>query len=186
MPLHRSVFIVTIALLTFTLAACQSASRRNVQMSYDERVDFASYESFHVEFVRQQHQILGLTSLIDSAIQQELMAKGLTPAAQESADLLVRYTTAVERTQGPRLEQIPTGDGVITRPLMEPINEGSILVNILDRASGDIIWKASSVSDITGVDIEELSQAQVDEAITELFEDYPSSSMFDGLLPLVN
>ena len=161
--------------LCVVLAACTSSSRRNIQMNYDENAPFDSYKTYTVEAVQQDQQFAGLNSLIEAGIIGAMADKGLSQATTGKGDLLIRYATRIERGQEMKLEQISTGKGVYTRSQMEPVNEGSLLINIIDTKADRIVWKASSISDITGVTIENVTQERVDEAMDEVFEGYPSS-----------
>ncbi|WP_250654979.1 DUF4136 domain-containing protein [Alkalimarinus coralli] len=162
-------------LLCIVLAACASSSRRNVQMTYDETAPFDSYKTYTIEAIQQDHQAAGLNTMIENGIIGAMADKGLSHRMNGKADLLIRYATHIERGQEMKLEQISTGKGVYTRSQMEPVNEGSLLVNIIDTKADRVIWKASSISDITGITIEDVTQIGVDEAVDELFEGYPSS-----------
>ncbi len=166
---------VVCVLLCVFIAACASSSRRNIQMNYDESAPFDSYQTFTIEAVQQEQQFAGLNSLIDQAIISVLADKGLSYSMTGESDLVIRYATRIDRSQQMKLEQISTGKGVVTRSQMEPVNEGSLLVNIIDRKADRIVWKASSISDITGVKLENVTQIQVDDAMTEIFEGYPTS-----------
>ncbi len=161
--------------LCIILTACASSSRRNIQMNYDESAPFDSYKTYSIEAVEGDKQAAGLSSLIESGIIGAMADKGLSQAVNGKGDLLIRYATHIARGEEMKLEQISTGKGVYTRSQMEAVNEGSLLVNIIDTKSDRIIWKASSISDITGVALEDVTQIRVDEAMDEVFEGYPSS-----------
>lgn len=161
--------------LCIVLTACASSSRRNIQMNYDESAPFDSYKTYTIEAIQGDKQAAGLNSLIENGIIGAMADKGLSHVMNGKGDLLIRYATRIERGQEMKLEQISTGKGVYTRSQMEPVNEGSLLVNIIDTKSDKIIWKASSISDITGVTLENVTQVKVDEAMDEIFEGYPSS-----------
>lgn len=166
---------IVCVLLCIVLTACASSSRRNIQMTYDENAPFESYKTYSIEAIQEGKQVAGLNSLIEKGIIGAMADKGLSNTMNGKGDLLIRYATRVERGQAMKLEQISTGKGVYTRSQMEPVNEGSLLVNIIDTKTDRIIWKASSISDITGVTLENITQIRVDEAMNEVFEDYPSS-----------
>ncbi|UZE97006.1 DUF4136 domain-containing protein [Alkalimarinus alittae] len=161
--------------LCVVLTACASSSRRNIQMNYDESAPFDSYKTFTIEAIQQSHQASGLNSMIENGIIGALADKGLSHTLNEKGDLLIRYATRIEHSQEMRQEQISTGNGVYIKSQIEPVNEGSLLINIIDTNTDRIIWKASSISDITGVTIDNVTQARVDDAMDEVFEGYPSS-----------
>jgi len=161
--------------LCIILTACASSSRRNVQMNYDESAPFDSYKTYTIEAIQQDHQAAGLNVMIEKGIIGAMADKGLSHKMTGKADILIRYATHIERGQEMKLEQISTGKGVYTRSQMEPVNEGSLLINIIDIKSDKVVWKASSISDITGITLEDVTQVGVDEAVDEIFEGYPSS-----------
>lgn len=161
--------------LCIVLTACASSSRRNIQMNYDESAPFDSYKTYSIEAIQQDHQAAGLNTMIEKGIVGAMADKGLSQKMTGKADILIRYATRIERGQEMKLEQISTGKGVYTRSQMEPVNEGSLLINIIDIKSDRVVWKASSISDITGITLENVTQVGVDEAVDEIFEGYPSS-----------
>jgi hypothetical protein len=161
--------------LCILVAACASSSRRSVETDYDKNAQFDTYKTFKVEAVQQEQQYLGLNGLLKQAITDALSAKGLSYTQSGETDLVVRFAARVTRGQQMRLEQISTGKGVYTRNQAEAVNEGALLINVVDVKQDRVIWKASSISDITGIDLDKVTQPQADKALSEILIDYPAS-----------
>ncbi len=157
------------------LAACASSSRRDIQMTYDEKAPFDTYKTFSIEAIQSEKQYVSLNGLIETAIKDTMADKGLSYSATGKPDLLIRYATRVNRSEQMKLEQISTGRGVYTRSQMEAVNEGALLFNIIDLKTDKVVWKASSISDISNIDLDKITQVQADEAMNDIFKDYPSS-----------
>ena len=160
--------------LCFLVVACASSSRRSVETDYDKSAAFDTYKTFSVVAVQQEQQYVALNGLLKTAIADALSAKGLSYSESGETDLIVRFAARVTRGQQMRLEQISTGKGVYTRNQVEAVNEGALLINVVDVKQDRVIWKASSISDITGIDLDKVTQPQADKALSEVLVDYPS------------
>jgi len=166
--------ILCVVLCIF-VAACASSSRRSLETDYDKAAPFDTYKTFSVEAVQQEQQYVALNGLLKKAIADALSTKGLSYSESGETDLIVRFAARVTRGQQMRLEQISTGKGVYTRNQVEAVNEGALLINVVDVKQDRVIWKASSISDITGIDLDKVTQVQADKALSEILVDYPAS-----------
>ena len=167
----KQILCVVLCLL---VAACASSSRRSVETDHDKSAPFDSYKTFSVEAVQQEQQYVALNGLLKKAIADSLSTKGLSYSETGDVDLIVRFAARITHEQQMRLEQISTGKGVYTRSQAEAVNEGALLINVVDVKQDRVVWKASSVSDITGIDLDKVTQVQADKALSEILVDYPS------------
>jgi uncharacterized protein DUF4136 len=165
--------IICLALCVL-VAACASSSRRSLETDYDKSAPFDTYNTFSVEAVQHEDQYAALNGFLKKAIVDSLLTKGLIYSESGDTDLVVRFAAHVTRGQKMRLEQISTGQGVYTRSQVDAVNEGALLINVVDVKQDRVIWKASSISDITGIDLDKVTQPQADKALSEILLDYPS------------
>ena len=109
--------------------------------------------------------------MLNNGIQKVFSDKGYEYSNGQEPDMLVRYMLLVER--GTRLVEhvIPTGKGTLTQQTMEPVNEAKFLVNIVDKNSGKVVWKASTVKDITGVSTP--TQDELNARLADFFDNFP-------------
>ncbi len=163
---------IGIFLLSLILTACASGGR-NIQQSHDESINFADFKSFSVEAVQHMEELNAVNDMITAAFVQQLQAKGMRYVKSGEADLYVRFATKVTSGQEMKAEYIPAGKGVYTRYNMEAVNEGEFLVNMVDNRTKKVVWKASSIRDMAGVDIGKISQEKINEGLSRVLEGFP-------------
>lgn len=113
-------------------------------------------------------------AMLTMGIEKTLLEKGYKKADDDNADLLVIYQVNVIQGEEVRAETIPVGTTIMTRPKLEPVFEAKILTNVLDHKSNEVLWKASSIKDLTQVNTKDFTQDRADQRMAELFEGFPS------------
>jgi uncharacterized protein DUF4136 len=113
-------------------------------------------------------------AMLTLGIEKALLEKGYKKADDDNADLVVIYQVNVIQGEEVRAETIPVGTTVMTRPKLEPVFEAKILTNVLKAESNEVLWKASSIKDLTQVKTGSFNQEKANQRMAELFEGFPS------------
>jgi len=156
------------------LAGC--APKVTTKTTYDDSVDFASYRTFGqapppatVEGIPGYSEITG--NKIQQRIAYDLEQKGLQPASWDEADLQVTFTLG-----GQVRQQVEYwggygwgwyGPGDVTT---EEYLEGSLVIDIGDRANKRLIWHGYGSEDIFS---QAADEQNVLRAVDALLEKYP-------------
>jgi hypothetical protein len=118
-------------------------------------------------------ELYAVNDMISKAFIEQLQAKGMSYVKSGEADLYVRFATKLNIGQEMKTEYIPAGKGVYTRYNMEAVNEGEFLVNMVDNRTKKVVWKASSIRDMAGVDVGKISQEKINEGLSRVLGDFP-------------
>ena len=115
---------------------------------------------------------------IVSAIEAQLAAKGFTKVdASDQVDALVAYHAALAKDFA--LNEFGSGGGFFfggtwtNRARLEEITVGSLVVDVVDARSGNIIWRGIATKDIDLNAKPASRDKQVNSAMTKLFKHYP-------------
>jgi len=108
--------------------------------------DFQSYRTLHLENVDTGDAPFYLT--LDKALRSSLAKKGYV-VTDKDADLTLLYKVTIDRGEKLKEEVIPTAQGTYIRRNMEAVNEGKFLVNLVETGSGRMVWKGSTVRDLS-------------------------------------
>lgn len=134
------------AFLVLGSLIAQGARAQKITMEFDQTADFSRYKTFAIrdgqlnsrnpalsgELVRKQ---------IETDIQNDLTAKGLTMVTSGPADLNVRYTFGAARKT--EVEAYPAGwYGMGTRFVRVPYAEGTLVIDLRDPATRSLVWRA--------------------------------------------
>ncbi|WP_157496891.1 DUF4136 domain-containing protein [Hahella ganghwensis] len=168
MPAIKGLQAIILILIQGVIIGCASTEHKPVvAMSQDLSAD--RYSGFVIENSSQREGDIYL--LLNEGIQKVFTEKGYRPASDENASMRIRYLLLVERGQRLVEQVVPTGKGDLTKHYMEPVNEAKFLVNIVDMDSNQVVWKASTVRDISGKSLP--SQVEVDEKLAAFFATFP-------------
>ncbi len=159
---------LSVAVLLWLLIGCAS-SPSDVSYVSDGDFDAARYSTIAIENATGYRG--PIYSMIDAGIEKVFSEKGFQVEQDKKPDLLVRYVLLIERGEKLVERIIPTQAGIYSRHTMEPVNEARFLVNIVDLASDKVVWKASTVRDISGKSHPEYGM--VEQRLAEFFADFP-------------
>jgi len=172
------------ALAVVVLAGCGISMRAGAD--YDPDADFGGYESF--TWAPPDALPTGDPRLdsnpffverIESAVSSELEARGLRHAPG-SGDLTVHFHASVRD----RTEVLETDEryGYETGTMMEgtrviQYEEGTILVDVADRRSKELLWRGWAQADVQDVigDPEQMRD-RIRDAVEKMFQDFPLSA----------
>jgi hypothetical protein len=168
------------AVVVLVLSGCAS----NVITDYDSGAAFSSYSSW--DFAPSKEGEQSFVSLdgsrIQSAIEREMGGENLQKVATDEADLLVAWQIVAEE----RLERggsglgfglgFGTGNfgwGLSTAPPIEKIEEGKLVIELVDSETRQVVWRSASRRYLNERQTSESRQELIDEIVTDMFEEYP-------------
>lgn len=169
------VFLVS--LLVLALAGCAS----NVVTDYDSGTVFGNYASWAFA---PQGDGKRFTSLdggrIENAVERELNRKAMRRVDQQEADLLVSWQIVEEE----RLERSGLGLGfgfgsgnfgwgLSSAPPVREIQEGKLVVELVDTSTDRVVWRAASRRYLNENQSSESRRKLIDEIIADMFKKYP-------------
>ena len=174
--------IRTLLISVFALAITGCASK--VITDYDSAVAFSNYESW--SFVPDGKGGNGFVSLdgsrIRKAIEREMDREKLQKVAADEADLLVAWQIVAEE----RLERRGSGFGfglgfgsgnfgwgISTQPPVEKVEEGKLVVELVDSSSKQVVWRSASQRYLQESQTSESRQKLINKIVTDMFEEYP-------------
>ncbi len=166
-----------IAVMAAFITGCAS----NVVTDYNSATVFGNFTSWAYAPGQQDS---GFTSLDDSrvraAIEREMTRKAMKRVPDTEADLLVTWQIVPEE----RLEQVGVGLGfgfgrgnfgwgVSAPPPVREITEGKLVVELADRRSSEVVWRAASRRYLNENQSPESRRKLIDEVVSEMFSKYP-------------
>jgi hypothetical protein len=174
--LALSAALLSLALL----AACSSY---NVTYDYDVTASYGRFKTF--DYYTSKKGTGGTTSLMDkrvrAAVEQELRAKGFAMETQADPDFLVTYypivknrkvRTTVRSGWGWGYRPFYGGGGVATSSVRN-YKEGTIVIEIVDFKSNQMIWQGAANGALTGLDNPEDANEVVSKAVRDILAKFP-------------
>jgi hypothetical protein len=182
------VFAVTRALpllaLGLVLTACTTAPRVRSEAAPDANLQqYRTYGFFDKLGTDTQGYTTLTTRQLRTAIAREMEARGYT--LSDTPDLQINFFVAtkdkIEGTTGPRVgvsyghgrwsRGWGTAVGIGSRDLRN-YTEGSLTIDLVDRAKNELVWRGVAESRVTRAALEK-PEAAVNTAVTAIFEKYP-------------
>jgi hypothetical protein len=184
--MHTELRHIAFAMGLVLTAGCAS---QPVTTDYSPATDFARFRTFALVMPPDTGARQLLDQRVRSAVQKQLIAKGLTPANRQSADLYVGYGM-VDKTHG----QVATyyddwgwGRGwgwrywrwgvswpTSTYRQIETYTDGTVVVNLVDAQTKQVVWEGE-IADVVELPVNNPVRAtrDVDAAVARLFTKYP-------------
>jgi hypothetical protein len=174
--------IKSVLISVFALAITGCAS--NVITDYDSGAVFSTYGSWNFTPARDGSE--GYVSLdgsrIRKAIEREMARENIQKVAADEADLLVVWQIVAEE----RLERVGAGFGfglgfgsgnfgwgIATQPPIEKVEEGKLVVELVDSETRQVVWRAASRRYLEESQSAETRQKLIDQIVIDMFEEYP-------------
>ncbi len=163
-----------IALVVLGSLIAQGAHAQKITMEFDQSIDFGKYKTFAIRDgqLNSRNPALGgelVKKQIESDIQNDLTAKGLTMVASGPADLNVRYTFGAARKS--ELEAYPAGwYGRGTRYVRVPYAEGTLVIDLRDPATKSLVWRSIAAEDKS--DASKI-QGKINDMVKKSIDKYP-------------
>lgn len=169
------ILIATVLLLA--LAGCAS----NVVTDYNARASFSDYQSWAFAESDEAQKAVSLDGArIRRALETELNAKNLNRIDAGKADLLVHYRIEdVERLDtsgmafGLGLGRGAFGFGLGTAPPVQQVQEGKLVVELVDNHTQQVVWRAISKRHLNDDQSPETRSKLIREVVAEMFTKYP-------------
>lgn len=169
------IFIASMLLLALT--GCAS----NVVTDYNASAAFSQYHSWAFAQDDEKSKAVSLDGArIRSALEKELTTKNLNRADSGAADLLVHYRIEdVERLDtsgmsfGLGLGRGAFGFGLGTAPPVQQVQEGKLVVELVDTATNQVVWRAISKRHLNDDQSPETRSKLIQEVVAEMFTKYP-------------
>lgn len=181
MRTSRRFRIPPLVLSAALLAAC--ASKPEIRSNIDPGADFSKYRTFafydEATGRKAAYESFG-NQYIKTAIVREMQARGLQQAAA-TPDLLVNIHVQTEDKV--RVSETPTGyygyrggmygwgGGVATT--VENYTEGTLNIDVIDRAASKLVWEGIAVGRINQRARENMQPA-IDAVVRQVFERFPT------------
>jgi Domain of unknown function (DUF4136) len=160
----------SLILICFAAAA---ASARNVDVEFDQTVDFARFHTFAIREGQLNSKNPALNNelvkkRIEADIERDLTSRGLTKVTGPS-DLNVRFHFGAARKA--ELETYPAGwRGWGTRVVRVPYTEGTLVIDLRDPATRSLVWRGiarEEKGDATKV------EGKLDDMVRKAIDKYP-------------
>ncbi|HET6142646.1 MAG TPA: DUF4136 domain-containing protein [Candidatus Acidoferrales bacterium] len=163
-----------IAFLVLALFVAQGARAQKITVEFDQSIDFSRYKTFAIRDgqLNSRNPALGgelVKKQIETDIQNDLTAKGLTMATNGPADLNVRYTFGAARKT--EVEAYPAGwYGRGTRYVRVPYAQGTLVIDLRDPTTKSLVWRAIAAeekSDASRI------QGKINDMVKKSIDKYP-------------
>lgn len=180
-----SLLRLSMPLVLLALAACSPYS---VKTDYDHSANYSSYKTFdwYAASKRAKAQARGtenpiMDRRVRAAVERELVAKGFRLETAAEPDFLVTYypiyrdhkvRTTTSMGTGYRRWGYGTGVRFATRDVRH-YKEGTIVVEIVDGRTNELVWQAAAEGALTGLEHSEEAEVQVTRAVKDLLDRFP-------------
>jgi Domain of unknown function (DUF4136) len=176
MTLVRRIAMYT----ALSLAGFATSSAQQVQTDFDHRADFSQYKTYSWEQIKPANSLW--TSRIRNAVDNQLSAKGWTPAAQ-NADIAIMAieTTQTQRTLDTFYDGFGGGwgwrgfggfgDSTTTE---HDYKVGTLVVDVYDAKSKQLIWRGS-LEDVLSEKAAS-NEKNLDKGVAKMFKAFPPGS----------
>ena len=189
-PLFRKLSIVALFSSAFLLlTAC--ASKPTIQTDYDHTIDFSQYRTyafFNPMGIENPNYSSIYGSIFRSAISREMESRGYTKS--DNPDLLINVSgrlqdkTRVTTTSDPYMSGgyygyrrgrygAWGGYGYGTTTHVSNYTEGTVNVDMVDRAQKRMVWEGVAVGRVQENRTNEETRANINAGIKEMFAGYP-------------
>ncbi len=182
----KSMQLATACLGLILLSAC---TRAQIRYDYDARANYASFKTFDWLAAPKRAKAKAgnienpiMDRRVKGAIERELMAKGFKSEAAADPDFLVTYypiykdrayrtTTQVGMSWGYRPRLGVRSGATVSQ--VHSYKEGTIVVEIVDFKTNQLIWHGAAVGALTGLETPEDAEVVVTREVGRLLEGFP-------------
>lgn len=162
------------------MLACSGYS---VNYDYDVTADYSRYKTF--DYYTSKKGTGGTTSLMDkrvrASLEKELQAKGFRMETKGDPDFLVTYYPIVHQRRIRTTTHVSWGWGF--RPVYGRIGtsasqvhthqEGTIVIEVVDFRTNQMIWQGAAAGALTGLDNPEDADEVIPRAVRDILAKFP-------------
>ncbi len=172
-----------LAVLLLPLALLLGCSGYSVNYDYDVTASFGRYRTF--DYYTTKKGTGGTTSLMDkrvrAAVEKELQAKGFAMETRSDPDFLVTYYPVVKDRKVRTTTRVGVGWGYrpvygrvgTTTSQVKHYKEGTIVIEIVDFKSNQMIWQGAAVGALTGLASPDDADEVVPKAVRDILAKFP-------------
>jgi len=173
----------------FGLLLLSACTRAQIKYDYDARADYASFKTYDWMAApkRAKEKAKNVDNLImdrrvKGAIERELTAKGFRSEGTADPDFLVTYYPVYKDRAYRTTTHIGMGWGYrpfwgmrtgTTLSQVHSYKEGTIVVEIVDFKTSQLIWHGAAVGALTGLETPEDAEEVVTREVHRLLEGFP-------------
>lgn len=174
---RNATLLLLLILSALAINGCQPIPLE-VQHFTAKTIDLAKYKTFAIEPAIEEDNFL--IAHVSRGIAKNLTDKGYQLA--EQPELLVRYqvkliqdkkVNVIDRLEDRKIDTNHRGKVFRTQIILEPVYEAKMLINAIDVNTNEVVWKASTASDLMLINTEPVDQQQINQSIAELFASFP-------------
>jgi hypothetical protein len=164
-----------------SLALLGACSSYQVTYDYDVTASFARYKTF--DYYTSKKGTGGTTTLMDkrvrAAVEKELQAKGFAMETKADPDFLVTYYPIVQNRKVRTNVRVGTGWGYrpfygsVSTSQVRHYKEGTIVIEIVDFKTNQLIWQGSAAGALSGLNSPEDADEVVSKAVRDILAKFP-------------
>ena len=174
---------LTLSAALLSLALLGACSSYNVTYDYDVTASFPRYRTF--DYYTSKKGTGGTTSLMDkrvrAAVEKELLTKGFAMETKADPDFLVTYYPIVQNRKVRTNVRMGMGWGYrpfyggvsTTTSQVRKYKEGTIVIEIVDFKTNQMIWQGAAEGALTGLNSPEDADELVPKAVRDILAKFP-------------
>lgn len=158
-----------------TLAGSMLAAQ-DVRTNAMPGIDFSKYHTYKwVEIAGGAHPNQIVDQEIKQSVDSQLAAKGLTKVSGDKADLYVGYQVAVDQEKQWNAYGMGGGwrFGGMGTATQSTINVGSLVLDMYDPATKQLVWTGSAAKTIDPSSNQEKNEKNLNRAMAKLLKNFP-------------
>jgi len=174
---------VPLAAALLSLALLGACTTYKITYDYDVTASYGRYRTF--DYYTSKKGTGGTTSLMDkrvrAAVERELQAKGFAMETKGDPDVLVTYYPIVTDRKVRTTTHVGWGWGYrpiygrvgTTRSQVHHYKEGTIVIEIVDFKTNQLIWQGAAAGALTGLHDPQDADEVVPRAVKDILAKFP-------------
>lgn len=166
-----------------TVASMMACAASQVGYDYDTSAPLRSYRTY--EWLGGEQETTGdkrvdntlVNARIRTAVEQQLRAKGYRNPTSGTPDFYVAYHVGLKDLMKGASTQHYIGDRAhgtyTTTSDIQPYKEGALLVDILDGATKQLVWRGSAQAEVAAGATPRQRDERINEVVKEMFSHFP-------------
>jgi len=166
-----------------SLALLGGCSSYDLKYDYDVTASYARYKTF--DYYTSKKGKGGTTTLMDkrvrAAVEKELQARGFAMETQADPDFLVTYYPVIQNRKVRTSVRVGWGWGYrpvyggvsTTSSQVHHYKEGTIVIEIVDFRTNQLVWQGAAVGALPGLDTPEAADEAVPRAVRDILARFP-------------